>query len=246
MRNNPVFLEGINILREKLFNRVLIALYISILSVLIFVSAEGSGHILGSEFNPPDIFSFILGFVQIFSSFFLVLCYSLLLFRLETAQNWITHGDITSVILFSGKLYLSVFLSIIIVIISSPIIIYSARISTVSDKTAIYSLFFIFTVLFSYGQTWILAGFIFNNKRVIQTITIWVYLFFYLIISAKIIPGYNPVIILTTLLKISSTGLSLEIFIKTIESILLINFFFIIAGFVSANIVVRKVKVEDE
>jgi len=223
MRTNPVFLEVLSILTEKKFGRLMIFLYMVLLSILLFISPDGNGNILGSNFNPPDIFNFIIISVTVSSSLFIVISYSILNFSLEENKNWITHGNLTPIKIIIGKLKFTILFSIIMVLLTIPLIIFAAFSSLVSILVLVFSILFIEAVIFSLGQVWIFLEILFSNNKVVQSTILWIYLFVYLIISANILPGYNPVIILTSIIKVSKKYLSLEIILERMQSIFYIN-----------------------
>ena len=240
MRTNPVFLEGLSFLSEEKIGRLMIALYMVILSLLLFISPNGNGNILGSIFTPPDIFNFIIVCVSISSSLFIVICFTILNFRFEETKNWITYGNLSSLKIIIGKLKFSILFSLIIVLLSVPLIVYAALSSIVHALSVIFTVVFIFAVLLSLGQVWIFSGILFNNKKVIQSIILWIYLFVYLIISANILPGYNPVLILTSVLKVPYNYLSPEIIFQRIQSIFYINIFLFFVGVISAHFLLHR------
>jgi hypothetical protein len=225
MKNNPVFLEAINIIGNKKFGGSLITLYISFLTVLLMVSPGGKGNIMNSGFIPPGIYNFIIISVLILSLLILVLSYSILFFKSEDINSWITHGKLKITRVLFEKFLLIVFVSLVIELISFPWIIYSARISAVPDNIVYCSLFVIFIVLITSGYVWIIAGLLFGNKKVFQTVFIWIYLFIFLVISAKAFPDFNPVILLSDFSQFSQDNLSFDSFIMLIQNLLFINLF---------------------
>ena len=121
MKSNPVFLEGLILLTGKKRGQLLILLYISLFTFAVLISLpDMAENILSPEFNPPDLFNFIVNSGQISSSVLLVLCYSILFFKAEETLNWIRHGRLNLIQVFTGRFLLVLFFTIIIEVISIP------------------------------------------------------------------------------------------------------------------------------
>jgi hypothetical protein len=247
MLNNPVFLEGIKGLRGKILGRFILTLYISILFILLLISPDGSGNILETGFQPPAQFNFMIISQQIISFLFFFFCLAILVFRVEETQTWIVHGHLTLVNIFSGRFLLSVLLTCIVSFISFPMLFYSARISAVHDYIVYFSILSNFVTVFTLGQVWIVTGLLISNKKIIRIIIIWVYLFFYLLISAKVLPEFNPVLSLFSLIRIEKTGMDPGLFFQLIKPALLINLVLFLLGIISAIIIsVRRKNIDVE
>jgi len=247
MRSNPVFLEGLSLLEKKMVGRFLAVLYISVLSiqVVIFLS-DAAGNILSPEFNPPNMFNFIIAFGQIGSSILLLISYSILSLRAEEILNWIKHGKLNICQVLAGRFLISLFLTLILGFISIPWFVYVARVSALPGYFAVWAIFFNGIAVLTYGHAWVLAGFLFNKNRVVQTIFIWVYIFIYLLISARIFPAVNPILMLDLLNKSLLNNLDINSIIRIILPALYINLFLLLSTFATAFILwLYKVRIDE-
>lgn len=243
MKNNPVFLEGIFIIGNKRITGAVFTFYITLLTLTLLISPGGKGNIRYSGFIPPDGFGFIIGSVLIFSSLSVALIYSVLFFKSEEISNWINYGRLTVFRVLAEKFLLMVFISTVTELISLPLIIYSARISAVPETIVFYSLFVIFIVLISSGYVWIIAGSLFSGNKVMQTVVIWIYLFIFLVISAKVLPDFNPVILLSFFNQIPQDNFRFNFLILNIKGLLINNLFlFLLIVFSAFFLSERRIK----
>ena len=248
MKSNPVFLEGFILLHRKKTGQVLIFLYLSLftIAILIFLP-DMAENILSPGFNPPDLFDFIVNLGQISSSIFLVLCYSILFFKAEETLNWIRHGRLNIIQVFTGRFLLILFLTIIVEVISIPWFVFASRISAAPDFTVIGVLLINGFAVFTYGQVWILGGLIINKNRVAQTVLLWIYIFIYLLISAKILPVINPVLLLHSLIKDLLNNLSVNTVLQLLYPVLYLNLFLLLLNLVTVFVLyVSKVKPDEK
>ena len=248
MKSNPLFPEGLIILNRKKRGQVIIFLYTALftIAILIFLS-DMAENILSPGFNPPDLFNFIVTLGQISSSVLLVLCYSILFFKAEETLNWIRHGRLDFIQVFAGRFLLILFLTVIIEIISLPWFIYASRISAVPGFISIEVIIINSFALFTYGQVWILGGFIINKNRVAQTVLLWIYIFIYLLISAKILPVINPVLLLHSLIKDLLNNLSVNTVLPLLYPVLYLNLFLLLLNLVTVFVLyVSKVKPDEK
>ncbi|MCK5197654.1 MAG: hypothetical protein KAR21_04850 [Spirochaetales bacterium] len=247
MKSNPVFLEGLILLTGKKRGQLLILLYISLFTFAVLISLpDMAENILSPEFNPPDLFNFIVNSGQISSSVLLVLCYSILFFKAEETLNWIRHGRLNIIQVFAGRFLLILFLTIIVEVISIPWFVFASRISATPDFTVIGVLLINGFAVFTYGQVWILGGFIINKNRVAQTVLLWIYIFIYLLISAKILPVINPVLILHSLIMNLPGKPGVHTVLSFLYPLLYLNLFLLLLNLTAVFVLYKRKGKPDE